>query len=376
MTPLKPYDLSLLADNGLRRGRTTGSCAAGAVKAALLLLQGVQVSQVDVALPDGEHFLSVPIESAELVDGGVAGSGARASVIKDGGDDPDATHGATLWAEVRPNGGGPLRFLAGEGVGTITAPGLQLPIGEAAINPVPRRMLAQVVEDLTGEAAGFDLTVGCLNGEAIARKTFNPRLGILGGISILGTTGIVEPMSLEAYMASVEVYIRVALGPRPERLALTPGKLGRDFARGLGVGERQIIQMSNFVGFALDAAQRSLSEDDWELPHLLIAGHPAKLAKVLNDDWDTHSQRSGMAMGVLAGVAERGGWQEASAAMRAANTVEEITTTFPRPDFWREVEGQVARRMHARVPRVRELSVRLFAMSGAALGEASLGGAA
>jgi cobalt-precorrin-5B (C1)-methyltransferase len=372
VSELKPYDLSVLADNGLRRGRTTGSCAAAAVKAALLLvLRDLRSGSVDVNLPDGEHFLNVPIDRLER-----SGGGARASVIKDGGDDPDATHGASIWAEVTPNGGGPLRFLAGEGVGTVTAPGLQLPIGEAAINPVPRRMLAQVVEELTGEAAGFDLTVGCVNGEAIARKTFNPRLGILGGISILGTTGIVEPMSLEAYMASVEVYIRVALGPRPEIMAFTPGRLGRDFARGLGVAERQIIQISNFVGFSLAAAQKALSDDDWQLPLLLIAGHPAKLAKVLQGDWDTHSQRSKMAMDVLAEVAEEGSWAEAAPAMRRANTVEEIAGTFARPEFWREVEEQISRAMHARVPRVNEVRVRLFAMDGAALSDAGMEGAA
>lgn len=369
---MKAFDLSVLADNGLRRGRTTGSCAAAATKAALLLwLRGEQVSSVDIHLPDGEHFLTVPIAQVER-----SGTGTKACVVKDGGDDPDATHGAVIWAQVTPNGGGPLRYLAGEGVGTITAPGLQLPIGEAAINPVPRRMLAQVVEELTGEAAGFDLTVGCMNGEAIARKTFNPRLGILGGISILGTTGIVEPMSLEAYMASVEVYVRVALGPRPEAIAFTPGKLGRDCARRLGVGERQIIQMSNFVGFSLDAAQRALSEMAWELPLLLVAGHPAKLAKVLQGDWDTHSQRSGMAMGALADLAEGGPWSEAAETMRAANTVEEIATTFTPPDFWSEVEGQVAARMHARVPSVQELRVRLFAMDGTALSSLEIGGAA
>lgn len=371
MSELKAYDLTALADNGLRRGRTTGSCAAAAVGAALvLLLQGERSGSFDVPLPDGEHVLNVPIASTEPTAGG-----ARASVIKDGGDDPDATHGATIWAEVTPNGGGPLRFLAGEGVGTVTAPGLQLPIGEAAINPVPRRMIGRVVEELTGEAAGFDVTVGCVNGEAIARRTFNPKLGILGGISILGTTGIVEPMSLEAYMASVEVYIRVALGPRPDTVAFTPGKLGRDCARAMGVGERQIIQMSNFVGFSLDAAQKALTEMDWELPLLLVAGHPAKLAKVLQGDWDTHSQRSGMAMGVLAGVAEDGAWAEAATAMRGANTVEEIATTFARPEFWREVETRISRSMQARVPRVREVRVRLFAMNGAALGGALEGAA-
>jgi cobalt-precorrin-5B (C1)-methyltransferase len=245
---------------------------------------------------------------------------------------------------------------------------------------VPRRMLAQAVEDLTGEAAGYDLTIGCVGGEAIARRTFNPRLGILGGISILGTTGIVEPMSLEAYMASVEVYIRVALGPGPEVVAFTPGRLGRDYVRQhltrVDLGERQIIQISNFVGFSLDAAQRALQEQAARLPLLLVAGHPAKLAKVLQGHWDTHSQRSPMAMEALAEVAEAGRWAGDAAAMRRANTVEEIATTYSRPDFWGEVERQVARQMHARVPRAAEVQVRLFAMDGTPLGAAGLEGAA
>jgi len=293
-----------------------------------------------VPLPDGEHVLSVPVQDAAL-----DGTGARASVLKDGGDDPDATHGATIWAHVTPNAGGPVRCLAGEGVGTVTAPGLQVAIGEAAINPVPRRMLRQAVEDLTGDAAGYDVTVGCVDGERIARRTFNPKLGILGGISILGTTGIVEPMSLEAYMASVEVYVRVALGVQPDVMAFTPGRLGRDFARSLGVGDRQIIQISNFVGFSLDAAQTCLNERQQELPLLLVAGHPAKLAKVLNGDWDTHSQRSGMAMNALADVAVSGPWQQDAARMRGANTVEEIAMTYDHPDFWSAVESRVAATM-------------------------------
>src|SRR5476649_2210995 len=214
---LIPYDLSVLAMNGLRRGRTTGSCATAAVKAALhLLLLGERPAQVAVTLPDRVYYLVVPIARVLEMEDGV-----RAEVLKDGGDDPDNTHGATIFAEMRRNAVGEIRFFAGQGVGTATLPGLRVAVGEPAINPVPRLMMRQAVAEMLARApqkaadaaadAGFDLTIGCVEGETIARKTFNPRLGILGGISILGTSGIVEPMSLSTWIASVEVYVRVAL---------------------------------------------------------------------------------------------------------------------------------------------------------------------
>jgi len=180
---LQPFDLSVLAGNGLRRGRTTGTCATAAVKAALhLLLRGEQKSHVAVTLPGRVYYLVVPVQAVEMrPDGSV-----RAEVLKDGGDDPDNTHGATIFAEVARNEAEAVRFFAGQGVGTATLPGLRVAVGEPAINPVPRQMMRQAVLEVTREQ-GFDLTIGCENGEAIARKTFNPRLGIVGGISILGT---------------------------------------------------------------------------------------------------------------------------------------------------------------------------------------------
>src|SRR5471030_314455 len=230
---LIPYDLSVLAMNGLRRGRTTGTCATAAVKAALhWLLLGERPAQVAVTLPDRVYYLVVPIERVLEIAGGV-----RAEVLKDGGDDPDNTHGATIFAEVRRNAVGEIRFFAGQGVGTATLPGLRVAVGEPAINPVPRLMMRQAVAELLARAplepadAGFDLTIGCVEGETVARKTFNPRLGILGGISILGTSGIVEPMSLSTWIASVEVYVRVALADAAPCVAFLPGKIGREFAR-------------------------------------------------------------------------------------------------------------------------------------------------
>lgn len=378
MSGRRRFDLDAPAPNGLRRGRTTGTCATAAVKAALLhLLRGDTPARVEVTLPGGDCYLVVPIERIErLPDGGV-----RAEVLKDGGDDPDSTHGATIFAVVRPDAAGELRFRAGEGVGTVTQPGIRVPVGEPAINPVPRQMMrtavAEVLAETGAEHPGWELEIGCVDGEAIARRTFNPRLGILGGISILGTTGIVEPMSMEAYMASIEVYIRVALGDHPPAVAYTPGKIGRAFARErLALVQKRVVQISNFVGFALERTEEVLEEEEVRLPALWVLGHPGKLAKVLDGVWDTHSRGSGMAMEAVARVAAELGWPGRRVrAVEESNTVEgviEMLGSGPEARvLWTETEGRIARLMHARVPRVDRVEVRLFAMDGRALGEAA-----
>ena len=372
-TELEEFDLSVLAPNGLRRGRTTGSCATAAVKAALcLLVRGERCTQVRVTLPDGAHYLPVPIQDLRWLDRHVA----RAEVLKDGGDDPDNTHGATIFAEVRRNNAGQIRFFAGGGVGTATQPGLRVPVGEPAINPVPRQMMRQAVAEVLGEDRdeGFDLIIGCENGEAIARKTFNPRLGIRGGISILGTSGIVEPMSLASWIASIEVYVRVALGDGARSVAYLPGKIGRGYAKTmLGLPEKRVVQIANFLGDALDFMQRALDEEQRQLDALWLLGHPGKLAKVLDGVWDTHSSKSGMAMGGVARVAaERGFDPRVVREIAQANTVEAAMERLKRETgaqaLWMEIERRIAARAHERVPMVRQVEVRLFDLSGNALG--------
>ena len=372
-TELEEFDLSVLAPNGLRRGRTTGSCATAAVKAALcLLVRGERCTQVRVTLPDGAHYLPVPIQDLRWLDRHIA----RAEVLKDGGDDPDNTHGATIFAEVRRNNAGQIRFFAGGGVGTATQPGLRVPVGEPAINPVPRQMMRQAVAEVLGEDRdeGFDLIIGCENGEAIARKTFNPRLGIRGGISILGTSGIVEPMSLASWIASIEVYVRVALGDGARSVAYLPGKIGRGYAKTmLGLPEKRVVQIANFLGDALDFMQRALDEEQRQLDALWLLGHPGKLAKVLDGVWDTHSSKSGMAMGGVARVAaERGFDPRVVREIAQANTVEAAMERLKRETgaqaLWMEIERRIATRVHERVPMVRQVEVRLFDLSGNALG--------
>lgn len=374
-TELEAFDLSVLAPNGLRRGRTTGSCATAAVKAALgLLLRGEHCTQINVTLPDDIHFLAVPIQNLRWLDPQTV----CAEVLKDGGDDPDNTHGATIFAEVRRNDIGQIRFFAGRGVGTATQPGLRVAVGEPAINPVPRRMMRQAVAEVLAqdEAPGFDLTIGCENGEAIARKTFNPRLGILGGISILGTSGIVEPLSLASWIASVEVYVRVALGKGAQQIVYLPGKTGRTYARDLlRVPEQQVVQIANFLGDALDFLQQALQEEQRSLAVLWLLGHPGKLAKVLDGVWDTHSSKSGMAMGSVARVVAEQGFDPALVQeIERANTVEAAMERLKSEPgaaaLWVEIERRIAALVQARVPAVKQVEVRLFDLHGNTLGAA------
>lgn len=382
------FDLTVPAPNGLRRGRTTGSCATAAVKAALtMLLRGERIDKAEVSLPDGKHYLLVPIQDVQKLDD----TRIRAEVLKDGGDDPDNTHGATIFAEVARNDVGEIRFKAAAGVGTATQPGLRVAVGEPAINPVPRQMMrlavAEVLEELNmGSEAGvgFDLAIGCEDGQKIAQKTFNPRLGIVGGISILGTSGIVEPMSLASWIASIEVYIRVALADdsKPNGVATCvaylPGKIGRTFARDeLGLPEARSVQIANFLGDALDFTQSALDGQGAQLDVLWLAGHPGKLAKVLDGVWDTHSSKSGMAMGGVARMAselaaELGFSAALIAEIESANTVEAAIERLKNEPgavaLWRAIEARIAVLAQARVPSVKRVEVRLFDLDGNLLG--------
>ncbi len=373
-----PLDLTVPADNGLRRGRTTGTCATAAFKAALLMLLRQQTSaEVRVGLPDSRYYLLVPVREVTRFDDG----SVRATVVKDAGDDPDCTDGAAISSLVRMNGRGELRFLAGPGVGMVTEPGIRVPVGEPAINPMPRQMMRWAIEEvLAGEAnPGFDVVIGCEGGEAIARKTFNPRLGIVGGISILGTTGVVEPMSLAAYMASIEVYIRVALGGRAESVAYAPGKIGTGYARQtLGLPPKRVVAISNFIGFALDCTNMVLAEEGRRLPVLWMVGHPGKLAKTLDDVWDTHSGRSPMAMAAVERVAVECGFpEEAARGLGRANTVEAVIEALREHpgarDLWCAVEKRIAAAVQSKLSRVDCVEVRLFGLQGMALGQAAGG---
>lgn len=378
--PLERFDLSVLTDAGLRRGYTTGSCATAAVKAALLaLLCNECPEEVNVTLPNGLHFLRIPIHQVRRE----LDSGAYAEVIKDAGDDPDQTHRATIFARVQRNNLGSIVFRRGEGVGLVTQPGLQVAIGEAAINPVPRQMMTAAVHEVLSESdreanAGFDLEIGCKNGEQIAQRTFNPRLGVVGGISILGTTGIVEPKSMAAFQASIQVYIRVAVGDLPDAIVLAPGNLGQRFARNaLGIPTKRVVQMSNFIGLALEYLQQTLGENQQRLPLLWLVGHPGKLAKILAGDWDTHSGRSLSAVNSITQLGREFGLPpSALEVLSRCRSIEEAIELLPAetlsPAFWTLVEHRIAAVVAPRVANVERIQVRLFRMDGGALSAARM----
>ena len=274
--------------SGSRPGYTTGSCAAAAAKAAAILLAGDRAAEsVEIPLPDGRR-ISLPLVYVRAT-----ADGAEAAVRKDSGDDPDVTNGALITAAVSWTGGDEVEYAAGDGVGTVTKPGLAIPAGEPAINPAPRRMIAKAVREVTPR--GVRVTIAIPGGEEIARKTFNPRIGVVGGLSILGTTGIVRPFSCSALRESIRCAIRVAAASGIRTPVFVPGHIGERAARAhFRVAEDQVVEVGNEWGYALDEAARH------PFAALLAVGHPGKLAKLAAGDWDTHSGRSGSALPVVA----------------------------------------------------------------------------
>lgn len=263
-----------------RTGFTTGTCAAAAAKAAAMVLCGLPVPhEIEVGLPDGSR---VKLPVTRTVQNGIS---AEAAVKKDAGDDPDVTDGCSVLASVEFAEMGDVWFRAGDGVGMVTKPGLSIPPGEPAINPVPRRMIREAVRDVTDRP--LLITISIPGGRELATKTFNPRLGIEGGLSILGTSGIVRPFSSSALRDSLQCALSVAAACHVKALVLVPGRIGEKAARRhLHLASEQLVEVSNEWGFMLDEATR------YDFEKLLVLGHPGKLAKLPLGEWDTHSSRS------------------------------------------------------------------------------------
>lgn len=298
----------------LRSGLTTGSCAtATSLAAAKLLLTGQQDDAVDITLPKGK-VVQMRLEFCRLI-----GEGAEAGTLKDAGDDPDVTHGALLYSQVRLLAETGIRFVAGTGVGTVTRPGLVLAVGEPAINPVPRRMITEHLQRLADECGypgGFEVTVNVQGGEQLALKTMNPRLGILGGLSILGTSGIVRPFSCAAYIASIHQGIDVAHTNGYTHIAACTGNASEDTMRRVyGLPEIALIEMGDFVGAVLKHLRKV------PVPRLSLCGGFGKISKLAAGHMDLHSRHSSIDLPQLAGWAADIGADEAlQAAIIGANT--------------------------------------------------------
>ncbi|MCD7843434.1 MAG: cobalt-precorrin-5B (C(1))-methyltransferase CbiD [Clostridiales bacterium] len=282
-----------VAGQRLRCGYTTGTCAAAAARgAAELLLTGVAPNLLRVETPSGVT-VEVEVEDARLLE-----SCARCAVRKDAGDDPDITDGVLVWATVERTEAPGVTIDGGEGVGRVTRPGLDQPPGAAAINSAPRRMITEQLESAlraVGASCGLRAVISIPQGRALAEKTFNPRLGIEGGLSVLGTSGIVRPMSEAALVASIHAELDVHRAEGTLDLLVSPGNYGADFARDvLGLDLSQSVQCSNYIGDTLDyAAAKGFRS-------LLLVGHLGKLVKCAAGVMNTHSRVADCRMETLA----------------------------------------------------------------------------
>lgn len=304
----------------LREGYTTGACAAAAAKAAALMLFSQQpVEKIEIWIPAGKKL------SLLTLDREIGINSAKCAIQKDGGDDPDITHGMKIFAQVKklPNclpDQPRILIRGGEGVGIVTKPGLQIAVGEPAINPIPRSLICQEVDKVLPPEQKVEVIISVPGGEEIAKRTFNPRLGIVGGISVLGTTGIVKPMSEEAFKASLALQLQIARAKGIKEIVLTPGNIGEKIAKEkLDLTPESIVQMSNFVGFMLDECRKN------QIEKILFLGHHGKLVKIAGGIFQTHSRVADAKKEIMASYAVLvGADRETVAQILEANTAEEV----------------------------------------------------
>jgi cobalt-precorrin-5B (C1)-methyltransferase len=300
---------------GTRTGFTTGACAAASAKAATrVLVRGALLDEIETTLPNRQK-VTFKLHRCER-----AGEGALASVIKDAGDDPDCTHGAELVAEVELRSEPGVELRGGPGVATVTKPGLGLEVGAPAINPIPRKNITEMVtEELA--SGGAVVTLSVPRGEEMAKQTLNARLGLVGGISILGTSGIVKPYSTAAYKASVVQGIDVARNRGVEELVLTTGGKSEAYAMRLHphLPEEAFIQVGDFIGTGVKHCARR------QVKRAIVVGMMGKLSKMANGKMQTHAAGSEVNMELLAGLAaELGAPAPLVDEIRGANTARHV----------------------------------------------------
>lgn len=275
----------MASTSGLREGYTTGSCAAAAAKAAAMRVLGAPApGSVQITTPE-ERIFTLPVVS--FPDG-------SCGVVKDSGDDPDSTDGMMIKAAVTVSEkAGPVSFSAGQGVGTVTLPGLKVAPGEPAINPAPRAMIERAVREVIGDR-GAGIVISAPEGEERAKRTFNPRLGITGGISILGTSGRVKPMDEPSLLASYTLEINTHAVQGAKALAIAFAGTGEQaLRRAFGITGRGVVQCGNYPGFVIDECERL------GIKKLLIGGHPGKLLKTAAGSFRTHNRDGGGALEAL-----------------------------------------------------------------------------
>jgi cobalt-precorrin-5B (C1)-methyltransferase len=350
----------------LRTGFTTGTCAAAAAKAALAaIISQKKVDTVEVLLPK-EKKLTINISSCSF-----DSTTAKCSVIKDGGDDPDVTHGAEIVVELQlTDNANHIEIDGGQGVGRVTKPGLGLEIGSAAINPTPKKMIIENLALVGNEILkknGIKVTISVPKGEEIASKTDNPRLGIVGGISILGTTGIVIPYSTASFAAAIRQSIDVTLAMKDDTVVLTTGGRSEEFAKKyINLPEHCFVQMGDFAGYTIEQCAKK------GIKKAYVAGFIGKLTKIAMGVKQTHVKGSKVDMEFLAKTALNcGAPDEVIKQIKSANTArhaQEIVAKGNVKGFFSEICTQVYKQMRAHSDNKVEIEVILFDFDGSILG--------
>ncbi len=354
-------------DSKLRTGFTTGSCATAASKAALLAIRDQKsIRSADIKIPRGD-CISIKIERCEFGE-----SHALCSVIKDGGDDPDVTHGAEIVVNLElTENRGRIEIDGGVGVGTVTKPGLGLEINKAAINPVPKKMIVENLNEIGGdilERSGIRVVISVPRGRELAPKTDNPRLGIVGGISILGTSGIVVPFSTASYAASIRQNLDVAIAAGDRTVVLTTGGRSEEFSRKImDKSEHCFVQMGDFAGYTIQQCAKKGMEQAY------VVGFIGKLAKMAAGVKQTHVKGSKVDMGFLSDLSTRcGASKSVSKQILEANTarhVSEIVKENNIDGFFQLICDNVYRHMQSLSEGRVSIRVILFDFDGAVLAQ-------
>ena len=350
----------------LRYGFTTGTCATAATKAALLMLiSGKEVNQVEIVTVCGKK-LFLPIEEIVLKKNKV-----KCAVQKDSGDDPDVTNGMFVFSEVEFCDSG-IEIKAGEGIGTVTKKGLMVPLGNPAINPVPKKMLLNEITKLLPKNKGIVVTISIPGGTEIAKRTFNPKLGIEGGLSILGTTGIIEPMSVDAIKETHNIELNQLMEDGHKSIIVVPGNYGSDFVNNImKIDKAPIIKVSNYIGDLLMYAENK------PIKHILIVGHIGKIIKLAGGIFNTHSKIADGRMEIFSAIAASMGLSSSKVnQILDANTtdtaIEIIENEFDKnkmKDFYKKIANRVSKKAISYIHDKIEIGIIIFNLQKGKLGE-------
>ena len=330
-----------MAGKELQNGYTTGACVAAGLKAALLFEAGQPWQEVKLTALDGTP-LTIPVKAVSR-----QGNGICAEVVKFSGDDPDITNGVSVFTTIEHQDGiGEMVFRAGKGIGTVMKPGLSVPVGEPSINPGPRELMRRAARELLGTSDGLVVTVSIPAGVELAAKTLNPVLGVKGGISVIGTTGVLRPMSEEGFKNSLVPQIDVARAAGFKELIFVPGKIGENLAQKWGLPAEAMVQTSNFIGFMLEkAAER-------ELPAVLLFGHIGKLVKVAAGIFYTHNRIADARLETIAAYAAAEGLaRDGVKRILQSNTTEDALTVLQEAQLEKTVCRKLAERAGLRAER-------------------------